>query len=143
MVLNWQIWKMHRKWVLMIIFYLIPQPSISIMILKNWMLISLKVTDWWDFDLDASSKDFDIQYKYLSPGYLSGGRVPCCYDTMTEEEFHEIGKRKKNSGFEGTIRCYMDKIMGIFGLPFRYRWNNSFLSVLYVSWRYRWFLTIR
>ena len=31
---------------------------------------------------------------------------------MSEDDFRAIGKRKKSSGFKGTIRCYLDKCYG-------------------------------
>lgn len=52
-----------------------------------------------------------LRSKYLAPGYLSCGGVPSKYDTMTDTELKAMGKRKKNTGFEGTNRCYLDKII--------------------------------
>lgn len=64
------------------------------------------------YEIALLSNDLIVRSKYLAPGYLSSGGIPCKYDSMTEEEFRKIGKKKKNMGFEGTIRCYVEKITG-------------------------------
>ena len=58
-------------------------------------------------------QDVELRSSYLSPGYFSSGNTPCSFDSMTEEELHAIGKKKKNCGFKGTVRCYLERITSI------------------------------
>ena len=55
-------------------------------------------------------QDVELRSSYLSPGFYSSGNTPCSFDSMTEEELQAIGKKKKNCGFKGTVRCYLERI---------------------------------
>ena len=70
---------------------------------------------WWllKWTIALLLKDLVLRSRYLAPGYLSCGGKPCQYDEMSEDDFRAIGKRKKRSGFKGTMRCYLDKCYGI------------------------------
>ena len=55
-------------------------------------------------------QDIAQRIQFTLPGYLSSGGTPCSFDALTETELHHFGKKSKQIGIPGMMRCYLERI---------------------------------